>query len=180
LLETRQLFWLVIKIFKEESSGQPSLFFRPEKEGFELMRAALPHLRLLTLPSIDQISLLAKYLTKGEKTYLSMKLLFKEEKSSNPAPPSLNTNSRIRGASLNPNILELIPENLITDSLLTTKLDKITVKDDIKFVCEFNIHHDCVLLGVEILSCVNKFDGATSAKTSKKTRYFFFKILYRD
>jgi len=88
------------------------------------MRATLPHLRLLTLPSADRISLLAKFLTSHEMTYLSMKLLFPTANSSEPVPLSLNpnTNSRIEGDPFKPHTFELIPESAITDGLLNMKI----------------------------------------------------------
>jgi len=65
--------------------------FRPEKEGFELMRAALPHLRVLTL-AVDKLSLLTKYLTAEEKTFLAGQMVFMEENCAAAVPVSiLNT-----------------------------------------------------------------------------------------
>jgi len=154
------------------------IFFRPEKEGFVLIRMALPHLRLLTLPSCDPISLLAKYLTKEEKTYLAGQLLFKDDNFSGPAPASLNTTTtpRLDGASLNLNILKLIPENLVTDGHLRMEIDKMLFVDFKKFVFETDIHHDCILKGVEILTRAIKATVETSEKKSK--RYYFKKIVY--
>jgi len=138
------------------------------------MRAVLPHLRLLTLPTNDPISLLAKYLTAEEKIYLSGQLLFKDENYSGPAPPSLNTNTtpRIESASLDSNILELIPENLVVGgySESTINLDTDFGPPKTKFCCEINVSCDLVLKGVEILTRANPGPDSRSSKNRKVAR----------
>jgi len=146
------------------------VFFRPEKEGFELMRAALPHLRLLTLPT-DKIPLLTKYLTPDERTFVAGHVLFKvEETSRGPAPPSLTTNTTPRTNA----ILELIPENLIVDGYeKMTEQDLCSVQTGAltKLLYVFNVGQNCILKGVEILTEA-KYFPPTSAKETKKARYF--------
>jgi len=122
------------------------------------MRAALPHLRLLTLP-MGQISPLTKYLLPPEKAILSGKLLFNEE-NSEPSPPSLNnnTNSRMRATLRQPHdaVQELIPEDLIiTDHLkmagqpLSKSLDNHCEVFSIDLI---GVLQNVILTGIEILT----------------------------
>jgi len=92
-------------------------YFRPEKEEFELMRAVLPHLRLLTLP-VEQLTELNNYLKPEEKVFLAVQMVFDDENSSGPSPQSLNTNTTPREKAVVVSLpsvkLELIPEKSIT------------------------------------------------------------------
>jgi len=52
-----------------------------------------------------------------------------------------------------------------------------------KFVCDFDIRHDCVLKGVEILTQAKKFAVETSARNSKRTRQYYLlnpELLFTD
>jgi len=52
-------------------------YFRSEEKGLELLKAALPHLRLLTLP-LDNLSRLDEYLSPSAKLDLN-NVIFKGE-----------------------------------------------------------------------------------------------------
>jgi len=144
---------------------------RSEKDGFELMRAALPHLRLLTL-ELDQISLLTKYLTAEEKTFLAGELFFKEGTTPNPAPSSLSTNKSPRRKSL----VELIPENLIVKETSDQDLDTLHATNSTKFQCQIiNADRDFILRGVEILTQAKIIPDSTN--NAKKAKYAFLHLL---
>jgi len=127
------------------------------------MRATLPHLRLFTLPTTDPISLLAKFLTAEEKTYLAGRLLFKDENTSDPAPPSLDTSTvprepaKVSLASRSVK-MELIPEDsIITDHFkmpgqLLHMGHWLGDRKDV-FSVEFSdVSHNVCLTGMEILT----------------------------
>jgi len=131
--------------------------FRPEKEGYELMRAALSQLRLLTL-KMNQISLLAMYLLPEERTFLAGKLLFKDENSSDSAPPGLCANASPREKALIFTSLELIPKDrIITDHLKMGGKPLYWITDDREKSEVFNIDlidlsRNLCLTGIEILT----------------------------
>jgi len=148
-------------------------FFRPEKEGSELMRAALPHLRLLSL-SLEQHSLLAKYLTAEEKSYFWQQVYFKED-SAAPAPPSLNTNTAPREKAFSCTILELIPEDsIITDHvkmMLHHDLDSTKIGvDTIAFYCTIVGNEDFCLKSMEILTQANRCQDFRRVVYNNSTR----------
>jgi len=64
--------------------------FRPEREEMELMKAVIPHLRLLSLPKMEQLKLLSKYLSDSQKLFLTKKIAFKEEDVAGNVPPLLH------------------------------------------------------------------------------------------
>jgi len=134
------------------------------------MRAALPHLRLLTL-ELDQISLLTKYLTAEEKTFLAGELFFKEGETSNPAPPSLSTNKSPRRKSL----VELIPENLIVKETSDQDLDTLHATNSTKFKCCINADRDFILRGIEILTQAKIIPD--SSNNAKKAKYAILHLL---
>jgi len=121
------------------------------------MRAALPHLRLLTLP-IDQISRLSKYLTSEEKTFLPRKMVFKEDSGSEEVPPSLNIdiNPRIlKAIHISLKTLELIPEKLIiTDHHQMDYLSN-PIENPV-FSMTFAVCQGMILKSVEILTQAKK------------------------
>jgi len=152
-------------LFRSNKLSKKSLFgfFRPGKYAFHLLRAALPHLRLLTLP-LDQLSLLSNYLSPQEKGFLSAKLLFNEGNSSDlEAPPSLNTTTEPREpakvslASLSVK-LELIPENsIIIDHFKMPGEALFKIQSDWSdkevFEVDFvDVSHNLFLTGVETLT----------------------------
>jgi len=79
------------------------------------MRAALPHLRVLTL-KMDSLFLLNKYLTAEEKIFLAKKMVFMEEICPELVPPSTLSSSTAPRAvfeEFSGQRLELEPEDLI-------------------------------------------------------------------
>jgi len=133
--------------------------FRPEKDGFELMRAALPHLRLLTLPT-DQISMLGKYLTAEEKAFLAQQVVFKQENASYTVPPSLNTNATPRmkaASSCDTNTLELIPEHLIITDHIKMIEKCLSLRDPQVFYLHIFSCQDFCLKSFEILTRANNY-----------------------
>jgi len=170
----------------EASWFEKSTFFhfRPEKRGFELMRAALPHLKLLTLKA-DQLSQLGKYLTSEEKYFLSVRLTFKKEDWCGAAPPSLNTNSNVPAvkqiveleeitSSPLKETVELISKDLITKGYSEMK-SPTCINKRTKFFCGISLKEDRRLMGVEILTRFKRFDEAHSPK---KARYFNCSVLF--
>jgi len=139
------------------------------------MRAALPHLRLMTL-SADKFSPLSKFLTAEEKIYLSEKLFFKEESSTASAPLSLNTNSKCRTRTifLNYSTFEIIPENLIMKGYSEMDNQDLVLLDSTKvmFCWQIDACVDLTLKGVEILTRAKIFP---SPKNSKVARYLIKK-----
>jgi len=135
------------------------------------MRAALPHLKLLTLKA-DQLSQLGKFLTSEEKSYLGVRMTFSEENCCGPAPPSLNTNKTPRMEPIKEEnasrTVELIPEDLITKSYSEVKTTS-NIRQASKFSCGMDLSEDCRLKGVEILTRFKRFEEAHSPK---KARYF--------
>jgi len=149
-------------------------FFRPEKEGYNLMRAALPHLKLLTLP-MDQISLLTKYLLPEEKVYLSKQVFLKEEDVSAEAPPCLNTDKVPRTSVYqNPNPFELFSkEYIITDHSKMSNQDLCTIRGNgpTKFRCDITPSKDFFLKAVEILTRATNFTHFKNSTDRKIARY---------
>jgi len=62
---------------------------RSEEKGLELMQAALPHLRLLTLP-VEKLNRLGRFLTDSQKRFLANRLMFKDYDSTEKIPDGLN------------------------------------------------------------------------------------------
>jgi len=125
------------------------------------MRAALPHLRLMTLPP-DKFSRLTEYLTAEERTYLAGNLFFKDKNVSCATPPSLNKNTTPRSKATYLTFYELIPENFITkrySQMSGQKLDSQFGYPWTKFLCEFTLPEDSFLKGLEILTRVNNKPG---------------------
>jgi len=131
------------------------------------MRAALPHLRLLTLP-MDQISLLTKYLLPEEKNFL----LGQEENGSGTAPPSLKNsrNPREKPFLHFPNTLELIPDHLI--SKITSQEQEFDTIGMRMFRCTLEARQDFdfALKGFEICTRGKLSCQLLSSKESKKAR----------
>jgi len=122
----------------------------------ELMRAALPHLRLMTLP-LDKFSGLAEYLTAEERNYLAGNVFFKNKNVSGPAPLGLNQNTTPRFNSIALVFYELIPESFINEhylQMICQNLELDCVPRCTKFVCEFTVPRDFNLKGLEILTRV--------------------------
>jgi len=144
------------------------------------MRAALPHLRLLTLP-LDKHTLLTKFLLPEEKTYLLRQVYLKEQ-SSGAAPPSLNTNEnpRMKVKFCNPNTMELISESsIITDhiEMIGRALDSYySNKEMIKHCCTINVGHSFCLKGIEILTRGNNFPDFREIRDNNTKRFFLFII----
>jgi len=61
----------------------------------ELMKAVIPHLRLLTLPVIH-FEQLSKYLSKSQRVFLADRLMYKDATSAFNVSPSLNLNNKPR------------------------------------------------------------------------------------
>jgi len=130
------------------------LVFRPEKEGYELMRAALPHLRLLTIKT-EQLSNLSKYLLPEEKIYLGVQVVFKEDLRAAPPPATVNTNKYPRPTFTppSPKVLHLIPSPLINTKY--NKLEGVEVRQverDSKFCLRVHVCQSFCLKEVEILT----------------------------
>jgi len=134
--------------------------FRAEEEGFELMRAALPHLRLLTLQN-EQLSQLAKFLTAEEKTFLSAKMLFGDENLSAPSTLNSSTTPRACAIVFESVLVDIIPSNLIvTDhmKMIGQPVSKSQVKlnQSEMFSVDFvDIAQNVCLTGIEILTQAN-------------------------
>jgi len=122
----------------------------------ELMRVALPHLRLMTLP-LDKFSRFAEYLTAEERNYLAGNVFFKNKNMSGPAPPGLNQNTAPRFNPIALDFYELIPEDFINQRYLWMRgqnLDMDFAPRWTKFVCKFTVPRDFNLKGLEILTRV--------------------------
>jgi len=124
------------------------------------MRAALPHLRLLTLP-VDRLFLLATFLTAEEKIFLFGKMIFSEEKTEEEeiAPQGLNTNKtpRTRVGASRHKIVELIFEEwIITDHLEMVGKDVLqTPAPNEVFSVTFGVCQNLCLEGLQILTQAN-------------------------
>jgi len=145
------------------------------------MRAALPHLRLFTLP-MDKHTLLTKFLLPEEKLFLLGQVYLKAETSSGAAPPSLNTNEnpRMKVKFCNPNTLELISESsIITDhiEMIGRALDNYYSNNEkIKHCCIINFGHSFCLEGIEILTRGNNFPEFREIRDNNTKRFFLFVI----
>jgi len=139
------------------------------------MRAALPHLRLLTLKS-DQLSKVKKFLSSEEKTFLAQQMVFQEDVGSfHPLPPLLNTNTtpRSKPISHDPYFEELIPESLIiTDPLkmIGKTLHSLAIEK-----LDINVaEQDRVLKGVELLTRANSYSGIRQTSGDNKNRSIIY------
>jgi len=134
------------------------------------MRAALPLLQLLTLP-MDQISLLSKYLSTEEKTFLAGQLFLKDDDYAGPTPSNINPNKIARNVI--PNIFELIPKQLIIKGY--SEMISLTTEDAFRGrEATFNVHRGFILKGVEILTRAKKFpDGSGRCADNKATAGYF-------
>jgi len=115
------------------------------------MRAALPHLRLLTLNS-DQLWSLSEFLLPEEKHFLAVKKVFREESFS--SPPSLSTvEFRREFCTAKPLVHELvlIPEGLIKGSKKVEQLFNCSGLD-LAFCLRVHICQRFCLTGIEILT----------------------------
>jgi len=61
----------------------------------KLMKAVLPHLRLLTVPA-DELGRLSKYLSKSQRQFLADWLMYKDTTRALNISPSLNLNTKPR------------------------------------------------------------------------------------
>jgi len=138
------------------------------------MRAALPHLRLLTLP-MDKLYQLSKFLSPEERSFLAVRLLFQESAAS---PPSLNTNASPREKFVSNKVWEVIPERLIlTDHLEMTgkglarcERAKEMFSVDLNFLLE-----TICLKGIEILTQANNYpEFKQTANNSDRCEIFLF------
>jgi len=161
-------FYLINTIFVSED----------DSERFDLVRAALPHLRLMTLP-MEEISQLTEFLLPDEKAFLSEQVFFKADSvcSSDEVPPGLNANRQPRNQSIfgNPYTLELIPKKvLILDhyKMIGQDVDTITgLSGTTKFCCLVTASQNCCLKAVDILSHANDYPDLRRSKDSKRARY---------
>jgi len=157
------------------------IFSRPEKEGFDLMRAALPHLRLLNLSRM-QLSLLSKYLLAEEMTFLAVQKVFKDQIVVAP-PTSVNTNHTPRVKVASQQSLQcqsdIIPDDLIiTDHFKMggRPLNKIRAKSGQREIFSFDltkIHQDMCLTGIEILTQANNCPEFKHAEGKNPKGYLF-------
>jgi len=138
------------------------------------MRAALPHLRLLTLP-VDKLHFFSIYLSAEEKTSLAVQLLFKKGSSSqSPLPSTLNSSTTPREQSVYLELgscwLEIIPDDfIITDHFKMggQPLNKIRSKGGQREVFTLDlikIKRDMCLTGIEILTQANNCPQFKQAK----------------
>jgi len=135
--------------------------FRSEKEEVEMMKAVIPHLRLLTLP-VDKLDPLSKYLSNSQKLFLANVMMFKHEDAADIVSPTINSSSvsRIRPKTLQGVLkkkfkLDFIAENLIKNDWqmmnLELKQNKMWNTSQIRLVAAQHL----VLKGIEILTRAN-------------------------
>jgi len=128
--------------------------FRPDKE-VEMMKALIPHLRLLTLP-LDKLDPLSKYLSNSQIGYLAKRLIFKDEDSAGKFSPPLNLSTSLRSRPKTQKFkFDLIAEDLIKSDWqmmgLGTKKNTKWNNMQITFIAAEHL----VLEGVEILTRAN-------------------------
>jgi len=87
----------------------------------ELMKAFIPHLRLLTLPVIH-FEQLSKYLSKSQRQFLADRLMYKDTTSALNISPSLNLSTKTRIQLKNISIIV----KLITGKTIKVKTLKAT------------------------------------------------------
>jgi len=133
------------------------------------MRAALLHLRLLTLPA-DKIfhQGLGKYLSNEERIFLGCRLFNTERPPCDPIPPTLCPIDFPRNEAdfCRPNTLELIPEHLIV-----TDFEDIAGQNFYKsglckevFCIEFEVLQNLILKGIEILTQAEDYPMVVDCK----------------
>jgi len=131
-------------------------------EGLRLMKAALPHLRLLICP-MNKLGRLSKYLSDSEKLFLANQLIFNEK---NPLP-SLNSSTKSRSK---PHlVLELIPREQLKSNweMVGQKLGSKSKprKLEIHLVARHNLR----LKGMEILTDAHNFPDMEATKNAHNT-----------
>jgi len=136
----------------------------------QLMKAVIPHLRLLTL-SMDKLDQLVKYLSNSQMLFLTKRLVFGLETSVGNVAPTLNLNALARSCPqtrLNKKFkLELIAEDLIKSDWemmgLVSKKNTLWKALQIKFVAEQHLF----VKGIELLTRANtspKFEVVSNNK----------------
>jgi len=147
--------------------------FRSENEEAELMKAVVPHLRLLTLP-IDKLGPISNYLSDTQIAYLAKIVMHKDERSAGSVSPGLNLSRVPRRRPKNQKLkLEFIAEDLIkNDWQMMCSLER--KKNDLERGLQifFVAKQHLFLKGIEILTKANnnpKFECVSSNK--KASRY---------
>jgi len=129
-----------------------------------MMKALIPHLRLLTVP-VDKLDPLAKYLSDSQMSYLAKRLVFKVD---NVVPLGLNSStlSRCRPVRDEKFKFDFISEDLIKSDwqMLGLEPKKSTTWNTLQITLVAAEH--LVVKGIEIL---------TRANTSPKTEFIRLK-----
>jgi len=120
-----------------------------------MMKAVIPHLRLLTLP-IDQLDPISKYLSDLQIAFLAKRLIFKDENRAGVFHAALNLSTESRSRPKSQKFkLDFIAEDLIKDDWEMLGAE---TKKSIEWNCltlELVAEQHLVLKGVEILTRAN-------------------------
>jgi len=136
------------------------IIIRSEEEEVVLMKAVIPHLRLLNLPMV-QLDQLCKYLSDSQISFLAKRLICKDKVVDLPPTVNLSTLSRIRKQ---PNfqkfVVEFIAEDLIKNCFemigLELKKNATAMKTmRIRLVAQQHLF----LKGLEVLTKANNWPG---------------------
>jgi len=142
------------------------LFFRSEKEEVEMMKAVIPHLRLLTLP-MDKLDPFSKYLSNSQKGDLAK---FKEDGIPGKVSASLNLSTSPRTRPKTSQLeLDFIAEDLIKSDLqmMGSELKENTPGNllRIKLVPEQHLF----LKGIEILTRANNYSQSEFSQNNEES-----------
>jgi len=120
-----------------------------------MMKAIIPHLRLLTLP-MDKLDQLSKYLSNSQMVYLAKRLIFKEEVGTAEVSPPLNLSTSLRSQPKRREFkFEFISEDLIKSDwqMMGLELKKSTTWNTLKL--ELVAEQHLIVKGIEILTQAN-------------------------
>jgi len=140
------------------------VFFRPEKEEIQMMKAVIPLLRLLLVP-VDKLDPLSKYLTNSQMLYLAKQLIFKVENGVANVSPGLNSSTLTRnGLKINQDVLKMESKlvNLIAEDLIKTdcKMTDLNPNEKgLKKVLQIHLipQQNLLVKGIEILTRAKEF-----------------------
>jgi len=144
------------------------------KEEVQLMKALIPHLRLLTLP-MDQLDRLSKYLSKSQKYLLAERLMFKDESCAGNATPRLNLTTLPRSRPVQDVLNEQFLLEFIAEDLIKTNWDMIGVEQKGNRLrkrkvlqIELKPRQHLVLKGIEVLTRANNFPKLEFVSNTKE------------